>query len=150
MVHTEGMTVRLLALAGLCIAPAALNAQPAPVDTLHWLAGCWTFATPTTTIEEQWMQPRGGSMVGMSRTVTNGRHREHEFLRIFASGDTLVYAAAPDGDSPSYSLTSGVPARGTQASGNACGSPALVTVFRDRLSGALRLRPSKQQRTYRV
>jgi hypothetical protein len=77
-----------------------LAAQRAPIDTLHWLAGCWTSATSTTTIEEQWMQPRGGSMVGVSRTVTSGRHREHEFLRIFASGDTLVYAAVPSGQQP--------------------------------------------------
>ena len=46
------------------------------------------------------MQPRGGTMIGVSRTVTNGRHREHEFLRIFALGDTLVYAAIPSGQQP--------------------------------------------------
>ena len=75
--------------------PAA--AQRSPIDTLHWLSGCWRFASATTTVEEQWMTPRGGTMVGMSRTVASGRHREHEFLRIYAAGDTLVYAANPSG-----------------------------------------------------
>ena len=46
------------------------------------------------------MAPSGGVMLGMSRTVVNGRYREHEFLRIYAAGDTLVYAAQPSGQAP--------------------------------------------------
>jgi hypothetical protein len=64
------------------------------------MAGCWRLATPTRTVEEQWMSPSGGVMLGMSRTLVNGRYREHEFLRIYSAGDTLVYAANPSGQQP--------------------------------------------------
>jgi hypothetical protein len=54
----------------------------------------------TTTVDEQWMAPAGGAMLGMSRTVVGGRLREYESLRIQAVGDTLVYAASPSGQQP--------------------------------------------------
>lgn len=67
------------------------------IDRVGWIAGCWMRTTSTSTVEEQWMAPRGGALLGMSRTVANGVVREYEFLRIFFAGDTLVYAATPSG-----------------------------------------------------
>ena len=61
------------------------------------MAGCWARTTATSVVEEQWMAPRGGTLLGISRTTANGAVREYEYLRIFANGDTLVYAAAPSG-----------------------------------------------------
>jgi hypothetical protein len=75
--------------------PAA--AARTPADTLAWLTGCWRLTTPQSVTEEQWMSPSGGVMLGVSRTVAGGRVRSFEFLRIFSSGDTLVYAALPSG-----------------------------------------------------
>jgi hypothetical protein len=46
------------------------------------------------------MAPAGGVMLGMSRTVRGGMVREHEFLRLYAAGDTLIYAAMPSGQQP--------------------------------------------------
>jgi hypothetical protein len=81
--------------------PANGAAQRAPVDTLRWLAGCWvTEGSRGSTIEEQWMSPSGGMMLGMSRTVRDGAVREYEFVRIYAAGDTLVYAAMPSRQTP--------------------------------------------------
>lgn len=80
--------------------PQIAEAQASPVDTLRWLAGCWRLSSPRSVVDEQWMAPSGGTMLGMSRTVSNGRYREHEFLRIYAAGDTLVYAANPSGQKP--------------------------------------------------
>jgi hypothetical protein len=82
------------------LVPGVAWAQRSPVDTLRWLAGCWERTTATTTFLEQWMPPDGGLMLGMSRAVSRGRAREHEFLRIYAVGDTLVYAAMPSGQQP--------------------------------------------------
>ena len=45
------------------------------------------------------MAPRGGAMLGVSRTVRDGAVVEYEFLRIVAAGDTLVYDALPSGQS---------------------------------------------------
>jgi hypothetical protein len=41
--------------------------------------------------------PRGGSMLGMSRTVIGGKTVEYEFLRIALVGSTLAYVAKPSG-----------------------------------------------------
>lgn len=68
-----------------------------PSEKIGWISGCWARTTATSIVEEQWMVPRGGTLLGMSRTTANGSVREYEQLRIFTSGDTLVYAAAPSG-----------------------------------------------------
>jgi hypothetical protein len=47
--------------------------------------------------EEHWMAPRGGTMLGMSRTVRDGRTVEFEFLQIRSGEGTLVYEARPSG-----------------------------------------------------
>ena len=43
------------------------------------------------------MAPRGGSMLGMSRTVIGGKTVEYEFLRIALVDGTLAYVAKPSG-----------------------------------------------------
>ena len=46
------------------------------------------------------MRPRGGTMLGMGRTVRGDSTVEWEHLRIAAEGDTLVYHAIPSGQEP--------------------------------------------------
>jgi hypothetical protein len=50
----------------------------ASIARLSWLAGCWESVRGERHVEEQWMQPRGGTMLGMSRTVVGGRASEFE------------------------------------------------------------------------
>ncbi|MBW3535249.1 MAG: hypothetical protein KY453_08560 [Gemmatimonadetes bacterium] len=71
-----------------------------PVDALAWMAGCWAGMRPARSYEEQWMAPRGGVMLGMSRSVRDGRATGHEFLRIAGGDEGLVYHAAPSGQAP--------------------------------------------------
>jgi hypothetical protein len=87
------------ALAAALLLVAVPAAAQSPLDRLAWLGGCWQRSAGggAVTIEEQWMAPRGGAMLGVSRTVRNGAVAEYEFLRIFAAGDTLVYDALPSG-----------------------------------------------------
>src|SRR5207249_8636225 len=54
-------------------------------------------ATPTSVVEEYWISPSGGMMLGMSRTIANGKVKSFEFLRIEARGSDLVYLAQPQG-----------------------------------------------------
>jgi hypothetical protein len=61
------------------------------------MAGCWTLASAQTTIEEHWMKPSGGTMLGMSRTVRNGKTTEYEFLQIRETPGQLEYVAKPSG-----------------------------------------------------
>jgi hypothetical protein len=67
------------------------------VERLSWLSGCWAQPRVNGLVEEQWMTPRGGSMLGMSRTVIGGKTVEYEFLRITVVGSALAYVAKPSG-----------------------------------------------------
>jgi hypothetical protein len=64
---------------------------------LSWLAGCWEHQESGFRREEQWMAPRGGTMLGMSRTVAGGKTVEHEALRIEMRDPDLVFVANPSG-----------------------------------------------------
>ena len=65
--------------------PAAANA-PAPlkasVDQLAWIAGPWTGTLGDRTIEQHWMAPLAGSMVGMYRSIRAGKPTLYELLAI--------------------------------------------------------------------
>ncbi len=82
------------------------------LDRVAWLAGCWQVEGGTTVVEEQWMRPRGGTMLGMSRTVRDGRTVEWELVRIEVREDRLVYVAEPSGQAlaefPEVALTDSV------------------------------------------
>ena len=78
-------------------APRVGGQAPSDVDRLAWLAGCWTQPRANGVLEEHWMAPLGGSMLGMSRTVVDGRTREYEFVRIMAVEGRLAYIAKPSG-----------------------------------------------------
>jgi hypothetical protein len=82
----------------LTLYPACTSAQTAnDVHRLGWLAGCWQGGGGTTVVDEQWMQPRGGVMLGMSRTTRGDSVVEFEQLRIYTRGGRAVYAATPSG-----------------------------------------------------
>jgi hypothetical protein len=84
-----------------CLSAASRPQQPpGGVQRLAWLAGCWERTNGPTIIEEQWMRPRGGAMLGMSRTVRRDTVVEFEQLRIFERAGRAVYAAAPSGQAP--------------------------------------------------
>jgi hypothetical protein len=72
-----------------------------PLDSLKWLSGCWVREGKDGLVaEEQWTNPSGGTMLGMSRTVKDGRTTQYEFLRIVAdSSGGLSYVALPSGQS---------------------------------------------------
>ena len=87
-------TVLVTALVGaITQAPAA----PAGIQRVAWLQGCWESSSAGRTVEEQWMAPRGGSMLGMGRTVRGGALVEYELVVIKEQGDRLVYEAHPSG-----------------------------------------------------
>jgi hypothetical protein len=77
-------------------ASAAAEA-PRGVDRVAWMQGCWTLASEGRTVEEQWMAPRGGAMLGTSRTVKDGRLVEYEFVVLRERGDDLIFMAHPSG-----------------------------------------------------
>src|SRR5262249_26575711 len=71
------------------------------IRTLAWMSGCWARATPSRMVEEQWMAPRAGMMLGMGRT-TRGDSAvvEYEHTRIAERDGKLIYHAEPSGQKP--------------------------------------------------
>ena len=87
---------------------AALHAQAAGAPTisdLAWLAGSWSGKDGRDDHEEHWTAPKGGAMVGMHRTVRDGRMVEFEFFRIEAQNGVLAYLSQPGGRSPATPFT---------------------------------------------
>ncbi len=68
-----------------------------PIDRLAWLAGCWEQRGSDRWVEEQWLQPLGGMMIGMGRTVAGGKTLSYEHMRIEEREGRLVFTAMPSG-----------------------------------------------------
>jgi hypothetical protein len=92
-------TPKLLALA-LAALPLAASAQAMHSHKLGWLQGCWALVNDGRAVEEQWMAPRGNTMVGASRTVQGKGLVGYEFLLIREQGDRLAYEVRPTGRPP--------------------------------------------------
>lgn len=79
----------------LLAAASPLSSQSRTLVDLHWLAGCWERARPTSRMVELWTPAVNNVMSGTSYSVTDTSQRELEQLRLFARGDTLIYEAHP-------------------------------------------------------
>ena len=85
--------------------PAADPKQPpvkvttaAAINQLAWLAGHWRMEKGGRVVDEQWMAPAAGVMLGMSRTVARSKVIEHEFIQIREGpGGALFFIAMPSG-----------------------------------------------------
>lgn len=87
---------------------ATLRGQDAELAKLSWMAGSWIAESGGNKSEEHWTHADAGSMLGVSRTIANGKTVFYEFLRIERGADGIVYHAAPKGRSPAtpFTLTS--------------------------------------------
>ena len=86
-----------MTLAAALLALVATTTGPAAND-LDWMAGHWVSASGDRWTEEYWSAPRGGAMLGFSRTGQGATMREFEFIRIAPAEDgVLVYHASPGG-----------------------------------------------------
>ena len=88
-----------LAAVLLTLVAHAQAQAPAARPTLQdfaWLAGHWRIEQGDRLVDEQWMAPAGGLMMGMARNIQAGKVREYEFtlLRQEHNGD-IVYVASP-------------------------------------------------------
>ena len=67
---------------------------------LSWMAGSWELQDGAACTEEYWTLPSNDALIGMSRTVRDGRTLSFEFLRIEARADGIYYVAQPNGRPP--------------------------------------------------
>ena len=63
-------------------APKKKTPPPPAIAKLAWLAGSWRLEKNSQVVDEQWMVPAGGVMLGMQRTLERGKVREFAFLQI--------------------------------------------------------------------
>jgi uncharacterized protein YciI len=78
--------------------PARNNETAHPLSKVAWFAGCWTGKRGKTSFREHWMTPEAGMMMGMARTISDGKVVDFESPRIETDGDgTLVYVPKPKG-----------------------------------------------------
>ena len=99
-----------------------IAAQPAQAETAKlpaWLAGCWEQVSGESWVEECWMAPRGGIMLGAGRSGKGDKVSEWEAMQIVlndpATNARMVFYGAPNGrnrtpfawqpDSPGPGLT---------------------------------------------
>ncbi|MBI2814735.1 MAG: hypothetical protein HYX71_10665 [Opitutae bacterium] len=94
---------------GLLLLPVILAAADAPppgkavsaaaaLSQQAWLAGHWRMEKGGRVVDEQWMAPAAGVMLGMARTIARGKVVEHEFIQIRKGpGGALYHIALPSG-----------------------------------------------------
>jgi hypothetical protein len=70
-------------------------AQAASVKDVAWLSGCWELTRGNRHVTEQWTTADGGTMLGLSRTISDSRTTDYEFIIIRESGGRLEYVAKP-------------------------------------------------------
>lgn len=95
------MKTKVHGLVLACLLTVTLAAQETAViapslERLRWLAGDWRMERAGRVVDEHWMAPAGGVMLGMSRTVAKGKVLEHEYVQIREGpGGDLFYVALP-------------------------------------------------------
>ena len=72
------------------IAAYTLHASD-PLAPLSFMSGCWEMRQGPMTVEEQWNKPSGETMLGLSRTLKQGKTVFSEFMRIERRGTEFYY-----------------------------------------------------------
>lgn len=68
--------------------------------TLDWISGHWCVDRGEDNVEELWLPPHGGVVVGLGRTRTTDRTTRFEYLRIVDRDGDQSYIAQPGGQPP--------------------------------------------------
>ena len=125
-------------------------ARAAPPD-LSWLSGDWRRCKDGEIVEERWLGPRGGLMIGANLTSSKSGRTTWELLRLVRSDDGWTYWAAPMGRPPTpFRLVESGAQRAVF--GNAENAfPSRLVYWRDgdellaRIEGTLRERPAAEE-----
>jgi hypothetical protein len=84
-------------LVALALTASAVGAE-SEIERLAWLAGCWASDGGEPGSEERWMPLAGGTMLGVGRTVRQGKTVAFEFMEIRHLPDgKLAFIAHPSG-----------------------------------------------------
>lgn len=93
----------ILGAVALCAAAVTGGAPTRDADAMaafDWLAGHWCMEREGKLIEEHWLPARGGMLLSVGRTVSGGKVRGFEFLRLELRDGVVTFVAQPDGAPP--------------------------------------------------
>ena len=88
---------RLILLVPLLVSVSSAGAQTTSIEDVGWLLGCWEQRDGDRVVEERWMAPRAGSMLGVGRTTRGEKLIEHEYIVLTERDGRLAYEAHPSG-----------------------------------------------------
>lgn len=82
---------------GLAFAQDAANRTDVTVASFAFMKGCWEIVMPDldVRIEEHWMAPAGGTMLGISRSVRSGKTSGWEYMRLEANERGVFFVSKP-------------------------------------------------------
>jgi uncharacterized protein DUF6265 len=80
------------------------------IERAAWLQGCWESTTAIRTVEESWTTAKGGSMIGVGRTIRDGTMTAYEMIVLREQGDRLAYEAHPSGQASTTFLSTRISA----------------------------------------
>jgi len=103
--------MRQVILALLFISVSSAGAQTASIRDVVWLQGCWELRDGDRVVEERWMPPRAGAMLGVGRTTRGDKRIEHEFVVLTERDGRLAYEAHPSGQSTATFLSQPISGR---------------------------------------
>jgi len=86
--------MKRLALLLLLALPLAADAT---MEDLSWMAGHWSATVDGVEMEEVWLAPKNGVMLGMHRDAKPNGKASFEFMRVAVVDDNLVFLAQPGG-----------------------------------------------------
>ena len=90
--------ITLAAFLLIGLTSVASTQEPASVENLAWLAGCWASVGAEDGSGEQWTVPAGKTMLGVSRMVRDSETVAYEFLLIRETeAGEIEYVAKPSG-----------------------------------------------------
>ena len=91
-----GKIITAVALSMICL----LGVKASAGEKIAWIAGHWCTDADGEVIEEFWLPPIGGEMLGLSRTRKKGQMTGFEYLRIVITDGVMSYIAQPGGRPP--------------------------------------------------
>lgn len=98
MAHRKPSRVgAFLLVAGWNLVAHAVAPAPSALEDLAWMTGHWAATVGDVHMEEAWIGPAGGVMLGVHRDVPAGGTAFFEYLRIEVRGAQVIYIASPMG-----------------------------------------------------
>ena len=102
---------RLLLLVPVLLSVSSAGAQTVSVKDVAWLQGCWELRDGDRVVEERWMPPRAGSMLGVGRTTRGEKLVEHEYVVLTERDGRLAYEAHPSGQATATFMSKAITGR---------------------------------------